>query len=200
VRINLNLKNAVRSIKEDRISNVMRIVLLCILVGIGFGAFHVYHIIHPTLYVAAGEGFEINFPATPTINNLPSQSDGLGGKETGKIYQVSAANAKSAGYIIYVNHYSGNTVSSFTKSETTEALEENSDHMAGILGANITQPQITSFKSTVAAEATLVPTTKGEGSIYLLSFLKGNNAYIILGSGMTKSRFNSFTNSFQFLN
>jgi hypothetical protein len=196
------LKNIYDDIAHDRMSSLLRVILLCLIVGLGLGGYFIYHEVHTTPYVASKDNFQITFPghAKPTVKSIAPQSDGTGGKEGGRIYSVVNNNKNGGGYTIYINYYSDKTISSLTPAHTESVIEADTEYMAEVEKATITSPKIIKFNNLIAAEAILTPTDKTHGSTRILTFVKGQDAYMILGTGLTEAQFDKFTASFQFLN
>ena len=56
------------------------------------------------------------------------------------------------------------------------------------------------FDGLNAAQAILAPTTnKSYVAARVIAFLKGNDFYMIIGSGITQQEYNTFTSSFGFV-
>jgi hypothetical protein len=186
--------------RQSRFAGLLRIVILIILVGIGIGVYFIYRALNPVLYVATADNFKINFPGKVTVNTIPSSSDGSGGTEGGRIYEVVNTGNQPGGYIVYVIHYSDTGATSLSKSDTEAALELDTQQLATVEKATISKHALTTFNGLTAVTATLVPTGGADGTINLLAFLKQHNVYVILGSNLSQSKFDKFTASFRFLN
>jgi hypothetical protein len=197
----MDIKKITALIQHSRFNSLIRIMLLCLVIGIGIGGYALYRALNPIAYIATKDDFKIVFPGTPTVHSIAATKDSGGGTESGTIYDVvDNSGAKSGGYIIYVNHYSGQSTNDLSKAATQTALESDAEQIALIDKATIGQHEITTFDNLIAVTATLMPASKSSGSTQLLAFLHKNDAYVLLGAGVSQARFNSFTASFQFLN
>jgi hypothetical protein len=172
---------------------------LALVIVIGFGGYRLYRAINPIPYSASAYGFSINFPETPTVTNIPSQKDSTGGTESGTVYDVVDAVTKDV-YIVDVIHYSDASAASLSTNDTRAALLADASQMAQTYKLTLQRTSFTTFNSLTALEAVFVPTNKSASPTDLFTFLKKNNSYTILGSGMSAAKFTTFVHSFRFSN
>ena len=171
------------------------VVIIILVVAIVAGAI-IYSVIHPASYVSTLDGFQIRFPANPSVYNLASKKDPSGGTESGRLYGY-ANQAAATDYAVYVINYSGNKTNAQTNLEKKALLQADVDQLASAESASVVNGKFISFNGYNAVSASLVPTTKADASAYLLAFLKGNRLYMILGAGLSQSKFNTFAYSFK---
>jgi hypothetical protein len=177
---------------------ITRIAILCVLIVIAAFSVHIYHLINPTPYVSTQDGFKIVFPGVPGVNTIPSAKDGSGGTETGRLYDVLNQNAGTA-YSVYVIRFTNLNASSLSASSTQTTLENDVAGIAQTLGATVSNGRIMPFDNLTAVYSDLIPTTKGEAQSTVLAFLKNKDLYMILGTGISSSKFEAFAKTFQFI-
>jgi hypothetical protein len=189
-----------RQIRLSTYSNnpLVRIILIAVVAGIGVGAYAGYHVLRPTPYRASDDGFSIVFPAAPTINTIPTSSDDNGGKESGRIYD-SIDKKQDAGYIVYVIHDTKDSARLLSQSGSKAALIIDAGQLASVEKADISSYSFASFKGVTALKTSFTAAPTASKTTYLLAFLHGNNVYLILGNGMSSTKFTSFTDTFRFI-
>ncbi|HUD08213.1 MAG TPA: hypothetical protein VMQ52_03995 [Candidatus Saccharimonadales bacterium] len=130
-------------------------------------------------------------------NKIKSKSDGSGGYESGSIFNT-IDQATGADYAIYVTNYSDLNANSLSASATIADLQYDIEQIAQADNAKISNGITTNFKGLSAVSATLTPNNKSDAPTYLIAFLEKHDLYMILVSGGNQSKFNSFTNTFNF--
>jgi len=196
-----SFQDIVDNIKRGGLNAPMRVSLIFILICLVIGSYKAYRAIYPPPYFAKQDNFKIVFPDSvqPTINKVASTSDGSGGKESSRIYSV-LNQALGTDYAVYVTTYTSLNASSLSVTATTITLQDDIEQLAQNDSSNLSNGKTISFKGVTAVEATMTPSDHSEATTNLLAFLKNNDLYIILGSGMDQSKFDSFSNSFNFTN
>jgi hypothetical protein len=178
-------------------SAIARVVLVLVVIGLVVGGVYLYHSLNPTPYVSKQDNFQIVFPGIPKKNKIAANSVS-GISESGRLYNLLQQSSNDE-YAVYVIKYSGTSASSLSKSETQQALEGDVDQLAQSDSSRISNGTAISFKNMTAVEATLTPTGTNYGASNVLAFLNKNDLYMIFGSGMSQSKFQSFANTFKLL-
>lgn len=185
-------------IKHNETSlSLLRVLCVVLLVLIGFGGYHLYKAIRPTPYVSKKDGFQIVFHQAPTVNKLTPEKVSAG-EETGNIYSVGNA-SKGTVYAVYVTTYPKVNFSSLSKSATIGTLDNEIEALASSNKAKLSDGRDITFEGLTAVEADLTPTDHSESATKVLAFLKGGRSYVLLGTGVTQSRFNAYTRTFHFI-
>lgn len=190
--------NILNAIKHGRFNQLARIALLALFVIVITVSYHFYKVIWPAPYIAKQEGFQITFSQAPSVTKLPSEKVS-GGEETGEIYSLQSQSSGVA-YLVYVTNYPHINFASLTKNSTIGTLDNEIEILAKNNRANLSNGQNLTFKGLRAVEATLSPTDHSEKNSEVLAFLNKNHLYVIFGTGLSQSKFNSFTNTFKFIN
>lgn len=185
-------------VQRSKFNSLLRILSIIVLAALVFGAYHVYKDIWPTPYKAKQAGFQIVFPGTPTINTLPSQK-ASGVEESGAIYSIQDQ-AKGTDYAVFVTSYAHTNFSSLSKSSILTTLDSEIEVLAHNSEANLSNGRTITFEGVTAVGATLKPTNRSESDTNVLAFLHGSRLYIIFGTGISQSKFSSFTKTFHFIN
>jgi len=184
-----------RNIYEDFNSPIMRILTLAIIGALAFGSFRLYKFIWPTPYVSQDYGFQVVFPQNPSVTTLPPQTDS-GVKETGKIYSADNL-TKGTDYAVEATDYSNTNFDSLSSSTKINLLESQVQSIATSDKVTITSGKPITFEGLTAVQATLSPSDHSEPDTNVVALLNKNRLYILLGAGMSASKFNSFTKTFK---
>ncbi|HUD06103.1 MAG TPA: hypothetical protein VMR18_04295 [Candidatus Saccharimonadales bacterium] len=193
----LSFKNIRDKLRQASSNTTLRAVSALILIALVAVAPHVYKAIWPTAYVARQDSFKIVFPGVPAINKIASKSDDAGGQEGGRIYSVLNQTA-GTDYAVYVTRYSDLNASQMSGSATVVTLQDDIEQLAQSETSNLSGGKTIAFKGLNAVTATLTPTDTSDAPSIILAFLNNHDLYIILGSGISQSKFNSFANTFNF--
>jgi hypothetical protein len=185
-------------LRRIHLSAPLRIATIALLIGASIGSYHLYHDLRPTPYVASKDDFRIVFKGTPTINTIPSKSDGSGGQESGRIYDYVNSSNKSE-YAIYVLTYTKSNASSLSATATKAALLSDITQLGDTDKDTISNGKVVSLNGLVAIQATLTPTDSSEPTL-LVAFLRKSDLYILFGHGISQSSFESFVHTFHFTN
>jgi hypothetical protein len=193
-------KNIADKFQQNLSSTPMRLLLICVVGLLVWGSFIVYHKIYPTsYYTSTQDSFKINFPIKPVITSVPPKSVSSGGTDTVRVYNAEDQQSKTD-YGIYVIHYSSINFSKFSVTETKDTLAADVNELAKAQSADLSNGKFIKFEGLTAAQALLVPATnKSIVSARVTAFLKGNNFYMIIGSGLTQQDYNTFTSTFSFV-
>lgn len=199
----MSLKETTNKIKVDlsgsRYNSLLRIVAVIILALLLVGVYRTYKIIWPAHYIAKQNGFEIVFGGTPTVNQLSPQKLKDGVIETGTTYNLDNT-SKGTDYAVYVTDYSGVNFNSLSKSSTISNLDDELETLAQNDQGNLSNGENVTFLGLPAVKATLNPTNHSVPSTEVLTFLNKSKLYVILGGGISRSKFNDFTKTFRFIN
>ena len=188
-----------KNLWTGKYSNIARIFVVVGVIGLVIASPKIYHAIWPTPYVSNQDSFKIVFPGNPTITTTTSNNEGSNGLATGRIYNFQNKTT-GKGYSVYVIHYTKLDSNSLTTSETLSALQYEAEQLAQIYNAKLSNGKTITFRGIPAVSATITPIDQSYASTDLLAFIKNHNLYVILGSNLSTSSFESFTNSFNFVN
>jgi len=183
---------------NSNLNNFFRLLVVAIAIILIAIVPKIYHDIWPTPYISTQDNFKIVFPGNPTISKLNPTSSALNGKQTGRVYSVSNQ-AKGTDQAVYVTSFNGLNVNGLAESDKIANLQYNVEQLAQTDNANLSNGKTSTFKGMTAVEATLTPTNSADASSYLIAFFNQDKLYMIIGSGMSQSSFNRFTNSFNLL-
>jgi len=186
------------NIRAGRFNSLLRALCIVVLALLVVGSFRVYKFIWPTPYVAKQSGFQIVFPGVPTLDKLPSQNKS-GVQVSGTIYSVDNQ-AKGTDYAVYATNYSHVDFTSYSRTSRIETLESEVDAIAKNDQLNLSDGKTTTFDNLIAVEATLAPSDPSVPSTHVLAFLNRSRLYILLGAGISTSKFNSYIKTFRIIN
>jgi hypothetical protein len=96
-----------------------------------------------------------------------------------------------------VINYSSSNAATQTSLQKKALLQSDIDQMAETDDASVKNGEFIKFDSYNAVQASLVPANTADASAYLVAFLNNNHLYMIIGSGLTQAKFESFTNTFK---
>lgn len=152
----------------------------------------------PTPYTSSEHGFVVSFPGFPTTEHSNMDIQGVSVPITYYSKEINNVNNGNKAYGVQVIKY---PASNFNLSgQERGALDGGINGMAQISGYKlINSSNNGTFLGYPSASATY--TFSGNGNIYdvySLSFLKGNDLYILLTVGEGKIAFDNFVNSFKF--
>jgi len=185
------------SIRHSEFNPLLRVLSIIVLGVLLVGFYRIYKFIWPTPYVATQSGFQIVFSGTPTVTKLPSQSKS--GVEGGAIYSVDNQ-IKGTDYAVYVTDYSHVNFNSLSKNSKVQILEGEVESIVKSDKVSLTSGQAITFDNLTAVEATLTPPNTSEPDTHLVAFFNKTRLYILLGAGISTSKFNSYTKTFRFRN
>ena len=196
--IKLSINKVKQTIKSNNLARLVRVVLACLLVMLVIGSFYLYRYLWPVPYVSQIDGFKIVFPGTPTVKTISPSNTLTGGKESARVYSVLNQTA-GTDYAVYVTHFTNIDTGPDQQQSVIAGLQYNIEEMANSDNSTPSNGATITFKGVTAVQATLTPTDNTNASAHLLTFFKGDNLYMLLGSGISQPRFNSFTRSFNFI-
>jgi hypothetical protein len=185
------------SIRRSEFNPLLRVLSIVVVVVLSVSFYHIYKSIWPTPYVAKRSGFQIVFPGVPTISKLPSQKKS--GVEGGAIYSVDDQ-TKGTDYAVYVTDYSYVNFNSLSQGSKIQALEGEVETIVKNDQLSLSSGQVITFDNLTAVKATLAPANPSEPDTYLIAFFNKSRLYILLGAGISMSKFSSFTKTFHFTN
>jgi hypothetical protein len=183
------------SIRRSGFNPLLRILSIVVLGVLLVSFYRIYKFIWPTPYVAGQYGFQIVFSGNPTITKLPSQKNS--GVEGGAIYSVDDQ-IKGTDYAVYVTNYSHADFDSLSRNSKIEVLEGEVEAISKHDQLSLTSGQVITFDNLTAVEATIAAPTHSGPDTHLIAFFNKSRLYILLGAGITASKFNSYTKTFRF--
>ena len=158
-----------------------------------------------TVYVSKEDGFAVNFPTVPKVENTIYKSSSAGSIPLTEYTQDYASGGERAWYKIAVYHFP------VSYQFTDSFLDESADVYIGSVralhpGARVADHQKTQFLGNPAITGTVTVPVKLDSKSavttdtnnYATMTVKGKNLYIISTYGMTQDNFDAFINSFKF--
>jgi hypothetical protein len=158
-----------------------------------------------TAYASKDDGFAVNFPTVPTVNNTTYKSNSAGVIPLTEYTQEYTSGRERAWYKVAVYHFPANY--KFTDS----FLDDSADVYIGSVnamhpGSKVASHEKTHFLGnsaitgivTVPVELGIRSASTTDTNDYVTMTVKGKDLYIISAYGTTQDNFNSFINSFKF--
>jgi len=152
-----------------------------------------------TPYVATADNFQINFPAIPTISSVGPSSDSTGGTTTGRVYDLQRQSTDTE-YDVVVDNYSDENLDTLVGSSLQSSLQTSANQLAQGAKDSLNNTSFVTFKGRSALEGILTSRNTTTLSQYFVLFYNGHNVYAITVATTNRSTFDSFANSFSFLN
>lgn len=158
-----------------------------------------------TAYVSKDDGFAVNFPTAPKVENTTYKSNSAGTLPLTEYSQEYASGLERAWYRVAIYHYPANY------QFADNFLDESGDVYIGSVramhpGAKVASHEKIQFLGNPAITGTVtVPVrlafrsaTTTDTNNYVTMTRKGNSLYIISTYGMSRDNYDSFINSFKF--
>lgn len=150
-------------------------------------------------YVATEDNFQINFPGTPTISNVGPSSDSTGGTTTGRAYDLQKQSSDTE-YDVIVANYSDENLGSLTGASLQSSLQTSANQLAQGAKDTLSNTSFVTFSNKSAIEGIMKPGDSSTLPQYFVEFYNGHDLYAITVATTNKSTFDSFANSFSFIN
>ena len=158
-----------------------------------------------TAYASKEDGFAVNFPTLPKVENTTYKSNSAGMIPLTEYVQEFTSGRERAWYKVAVYHFPDNY------KFADNFLDESADVYVGSVsamhpGSKVTSHEKTQFLGspaiagtvTVPMRLSLKSADTTDTNNYALMTVKGKNLYIISTYGMTQNNFNAFLSSFKF--
>lgn len=147
--------------------------------------------LYSTAYYATQDSFQINFPGTPTITQVPSsQTNGVAG---GNSYDFTSGD-KTAEYDVSVVTFAHN-ITGLSQQQQQNGLQQDLNYQARSNNVAVKSSEFITFDNYTALQASL--SSSSNGIAYEILFYDNNREIVILGTGISKGSFESFASTFK---